>query len=244
MNTLSYGSGNSIMKCMLHEHACWEIILHRAGHVTSLIGNHSYYITEGDVMIIPPKVKHDGNSDVKYSDIYVQARTLDFPNVLVVHDFDGNILTLMNMLYKVLSEKEINYTNIADSLLDTICHYIKKLSNVSFQNPVVYKLKNTIYENIGNADFDLTHEITQSGSNADYLRRCFKKEIGKTPLGYLTWLRINQAKTLLLQDTFISVEDVSARCGFHDPFYFSTCFKKHVGTAPLQYRNRLKNAIL
>ncbi|MBO5070406.1 MAG: helix-turn-helix transcriptional regulator [Roseburia sp.] len=179
----------------------------------------------------------------KYSDIYVQTVTLDFPDVLIVHDFDGNILTLMNMMHKALSEKENNYTNIADSLLDTICQYIKKLSNVSFQNPVVYKLKNTIYENIENAGFDLTFEIAQSGSNADYLRRCFKKEIGKTPLGYLTWLRINQAKTLLLQDTFISVEDVSAHCGFHDSFYFSTCFKKHTGIAPLQYRNRSRDTM-
>lgn len=243
MNTINYGSGNEIMKCALHEHAYWEIILQRVGHVTSLIGNHSYSISEGDVMVIPPGIRHDGNSDVKYSDIYVQANALDFPDILIVHDFGGNILTLMNMLHKVLSEKENNYTNIADSLLNAICQYIKKLSNVSFQHPVVYKLKNLIYENIGNPDFNLTLEIAQSGANADYLRRCFKNEIGKTPLGYLTWLRINQAKTLLLQDTFISVEDVSARCGFHDSFYFSTCFKKHTEIAPLQYRNRTKGTI-
>ena len=61
------------------------------------------------------------------------------------------------------------------------------------------------------------------------------------PLEYLTRLRINQAKTLLVQDNFVSIEDVARNCGFNDSFYFSTCFKKHMGISPLRFRKNKLN---
>ena len=88
------------------------------------------------------------------------------------------------------------------------------------------------------AEFEVTRGMEQTGFDKDYLRRCFKKEVGKTPLEYLTSLRMEQAKTLLIQQTFSGVEAVATACGFSDPFYFSTCFKRHVGTSPLQYRKQ------
>lgn len=238
MNVLTSDSKRVARRCYSHTHSSWEIIIHLTGHTTSSIGTQSYLIEPGDVMVIPPHVPHDGISDAEYSDMNILVKELDFSDIIVVHDPDGNILTLMNMLHKVHTEKEENYSNIADSLLEAICQYIKKLTNVSIQNPVVYKLKNIIYENLGNADFNLKQEIAVTGSNPDYLRRCFKEELGRTPLGYLTWLRINHAKSLLRHDTYLSIEDVADRCGFRDSFYFSTCFKKHTGTSPLKYRRQ------
>ena len=89
------------------------------------------------------------------------------------------------------------------------------------------------------AEFDLTGEIEKTGFHPDYVRRCFKAETGKTPLAYLTWLRINKAKQLLVQHIGISIENIAAQCGFLDSFYFSTCFKKHTGMAPMQYRKEM-----
>jgi AraC-like DNA-binding protein len=49
-------------------------------------------------------------------------------------------------------------------------------------------------------------------------------------------LRIERAKILLTQHTFTGITDTAYFCGFNDSYYFSTCFKKHVGVPPLQYR--------
>ena len=106
------------------------------------------------------------------------------------------------------------------------------------QFPFVNEFKSIAYENISNAEFQITDQIAKMGFHPDYFRRCFKEETGKTPLEYLTSLRIRQAKTLLLQDNFISVENVAFNCGFTDNLYFSTCFKKHVGISPMQYRKK------
>lgn len=225
-------------KCQMHSHPSWEVILHKSGHATSHIGNAVYEINAGDILIIPPGTKHDGESETGYSDMYFQADNLDFFESFVVHDFDGSVLTLMNMLHKVMIEKEQNFNQIANNIAETICQYIKKYSEMNFRYPFVNELKNIIYKNISNPTFDLSEEIKKLGFNSDYLRRCFKHELGKTPLEYLTTLRLNQSKVLLKQDTFISIEDVSAQCGFNDSFYFSTCFKKHIGSSPLQYRKK------
>ncbi len=72
---------------------------------------------------------------------------------------------------------------------------------------------------------------------ANYFRRTFRKNFGETPLEYLTQLRIANAKQLLTIDSYKSISDVAAQCGFSDSLYFSTCFKKHVGMSPLKYRN-------
>lgn len=100
----------------------------------------------------------------------------------------------------------------------------------------MYDLKNILYENISNSDFKVASLAEVSGYNIDYLRRCFLAETGKTSREYLTGLRLSQAKKLLLQESFISIEDVALKCGFNDSFYFSTLFKKHFGVSPGSYR--------
>ena len=226
--------------CPPHSHPHWEIICRISGDSTSTIGDQTYSVSSGDLVIIPPEVKHFDVADQVYHAIDIQLDFLDFSDVLLLHDYSGDLATLMNMVHRTLLEKEANYRNIADSLMDAIYQYIKKLSLSIYRNPFVFRLKNLIYANVGNSGFDLTREIENSGFHPDYVRRCFKAETGKTPLAYLTWLRVSKAKQLLVQHTYESIETVAANCGFQDSFYFSTCFKKHTGLSPLHYRKNQK----
>lgn len=229
-------SPRELTRCSMHSHPNWEIILQLSGETRSKVSGTEVHVTKGDVLVIPPNAMHDGSSSSTYTDIYVQAETLDFPCFLTVHDTDSSILELFTMLHKVMTEKEENYARIADSLLDTICQYIKKLSSVEYKYPFIYTFKNNMYDNVSNPDFDILREIKKTGYNDDYFRRCFKKETGKTPLEYLTYLRIYLAKVLLVQETFVSIENLSSKCGFKDSYYFSACFKKHTGLSPSCYR--------
>ena len=228
--------------CKPHSHPFWEIILCTSGHSTAFIGDKKFAAIEGSIMVVPPNTEHYNVSDDYFTDMFMSAKTLDFYDIVFTHDIDGNVLVLMNMLHKTLTEKEFHYSEIADNLTETICSYIKKLSKNEHGHPFVNELKNTIYNNLSNIDFDLKSEIEHYGYNPIYLRRCFKKVMGKPPLEYMTELRIRQAKVLLIQNTFTSIENVAHSCGFNDSFYFSTCFKKHTGVSPMRYRkNNLPN---
>ena len=237
MNSILAMKSNEIYGCKPHAHNGWEIILQLNGNAGAVIGDESYCISEGDIMVIPPGVVHFNMSDNLFQDIYVQGKELDFSGAVFARDKDGSVRTLMEMLLKAIVEKENNYKLIADALLEAICLYIKKeLANTGKTNPYVDKLKNEIYANLANADFNIVEEMRKIGFNPTYFRRCFKEIVGKPPLEYMTQLRINRAKILLRQDNFVSVKNVAYACGFNDNLYFSTCFKKHVGISPIEYR--------
>jgi len=78
----------------------------------------------------------------------------------------------------------------------------------------------------------------------DYLRKLFKKEVGVSPLEYLTELRMKSAETLLtaMWTNEYSITEIAQMCGFADSLYFSRVFKKHFGCAPSNYAQK-KNVI-
>ena len=225
-------------KCEKHSHDMWEVILTLEGIVKTEIDKKIYYMQPGDLVAIPPGIEHSEFSEDGFGDMYFRTDKLDLSGIVLIHDFDRSIYTLMDMLLKCCMQKDKGHLLIEDKLVSTIILYIKRNLHNNSKYPFVEKLKNTIYNNISNTDFSLNEQIKKSGYNTDYLRRIFKSETGITPLEYLTDLRINQAKTLLLQNNFMSIDDVAKACGFNDKFYFSTCFKKSVGLSPLKYRKQ------
>ncbi len=229
-----------IKSCILHSHKHWEIILHLRGHTTSIIGGKEYRISKNDISIIPPEVVHGGHSDMAYTDMYIQCEDLDFNDIRILHDFDNAVYPLMKLLHKVYTEKGNSYKIIADNILTTIVSYLHKYADAEPKYSFVNDLKNQIYEHFSDCEFNILEYARTTGYNIDYLRRCFKKETGKTPLAYLTDMRLNHAKGLLKQETFLSVVDVAEKCGFNDSFYFSKIFKQHFNVSPLNYRMQQK----
>jgi signal transduction histidine kinase/DNA-binding LacI/PurR family transcriptional regulator/AraC-like DNA-binding protein len=79
-------------------------------------------------------------------------------------------------------------------------------------------------------------QVAQSvNASEDYLSRVFRRELGLTPWEYLTRLRIQRAKELLMSGAD-SVAVVGARVGFPDQAYFSRVFKKITGSTPQGFR--------
>lgn len=68
------------------------------------------------------------------------------------------------------------------------------------------------------------------------LNRKFKAEIGKTPVEYLTEVRINHAKAMLRRKD-LPITEIALRCGFGSGAHFSACFIKHTGVIPSKYRD-------
>lgn len=66
-----------------------------------------------------------------------------------------------------------------------------------------------------------------------YLSSLFVKNTGVKFTEYLNNLRVSHATTLA--DKKLSITEISARCGFSDPLYFSKVFKKITGKSPSEY---------
>lgn len=68
-----------------------------------------------------------------------------------------------------------------------------------------------------------------------YLIRIYKDVNKITPYEYLTIYRVSKAKKLI-QETAISIEDISSSCGFLNANTFIRAFKKYVGMTPTSYK--------
>ena len=71
--------------------------------------------------------------------------------------------------------------------------------------------------------------------SAQYISQLFKSEIGVNFLAYLTNIRMERAKKLLLS-TALSIGEISEQLGFGDYRVFTKVFKKSEGVTPSQYR--------
>lgn len=85
-------------------------------------------------------------------------------------------------------------------------------------------------------DYNLTLDILshELGISVPYLCMVIKQEIGMSYKEYLTKLRIEEAKKLLMEE-YISVSDVCQRVGYINVSYFIKIFQKYTGVTPTRY---------
>jgi len=68
-----------------------------------------------------------------------------------------------------------------------------------------------------------------------YFSKIFKEETGVNFIDYITKIRIDKAKELLLYSD-LSMKVICCKIGYSDPNYFSRSFKKIVGVTPTEYK--------
>ena len=85
-------------------------------------------------------------------------------------------------------------------------------------------------------DLSLDFLASQLNITKNYLCHIFKKETGISIIQYITQLRINHAKHLLLH-TSLKISEIAESVGYQDSSYFAMQFKNLCGVTPLQFRN-------
>lgn len=73
--------------------------------------------------------------------------------------------------------------------------------------------------------------------SANYISNLIKQELGIRYNDYITQLRLNHAKMLLLS-TNQSVKDITAACGYFSQSHFTKLFIEHMGCTPTEYRKK------
>ena len=81
--------------------------------------------------------------------------------------------------------------------------------------------------------FSLADMAAISRMPVETFRKRFTSELGIPPLGYLQFLKMERAKTLLRDG--MSVRQTGVEIGMPDPYHFSKQFKHIVGMSPTAY---------
>lgn len=87
---------------------------------------------------------------------------------------------------------------------------------------------------------DLAQLAEIGGLSRRQLERLFRTNLGDTPTGYYLKLRLRRARHLLEQ-TEMSVLEISLACGFVSAAYFSRAYRRYFGLAPRDDRRSLRS---
>ncbi len=86
-------------------------------------------------------------------------------------------------------------------------------------------------------DWKLTTLATACAFSPEHLRRVCRRELGRTPMEHVTYLRIQRAQELLeVGDE--KLEAIAPRVGYRSATVFSRAFARCVGMTPSEYRGR------
>ncbi|GLR70362.1 hypothetical protein GCM10007852_12700 [Agaribacter marinus] len=114
-------------------------------------------------------------------------------------------------------------------------------TGISSEQMLVDKITNYILSNY-QKNINLNDVIDETGISRSKATKVFKEVTKSTINEYLTMVRIEHAKSLLLTK---SVTVTAFDVGFNNPSYFTTVFKKYTKQSPTEYQHRAKkpNAI-
>lgn len=107
-------------------------------------------------------------------------------------------------------------------------------------NDLMGQVKTYLQHNYMLCDISLDSVSEILNINASYFSALFKRSFGVNFVEYLTELRMNAAKELLL-DPLRSTAEVAGLVGYESANYFTRAFKKRVGMTPTDYRRAVQS---
>ncbi|WP_231735314.1 helix-turn-helix transcriptional regulator [Gracilibacillus massiliensis] len=127
---------------------------------------------------------------------------------------------------------------MVDQVIAPFIQYIESNMNLEMKQ-LVEEVVQYIQEHYME-DISLESCADQVGTTAYTLSKAFKKVLAINFIDYLTTVRIDQAKELLLNTT-LKINDIAESVGYRHS-YFNRIFKKQIGVPPSQFRKMKSNS--
>lgn len=243
MNTILFvGQHPQTYGVRWHSHSHWELVYCTGGEGAFLFENGARlpYRT-GVAAAIPPGERHANSSQDGFTNIFLTIEEPSFPfrsAFTVEDDAEKHLLSAFSQArYYFLSDlnkRELVMAALGDLIASYLIVY--RSNQERFSEPVE-RIRSDILRHYTQADYALEQAIRRQPFHYDYLRKRFKKELGVTPLEYMTNLRMKKAETLLtaMDSGGYSIGEIAEQCGYEDPLYFSRVFKKRFGCSPSRF---------
>lgn len=231
----------------------YRICLVTEGECTVKFNRTSFTVKENDVFILFPEVEYTleycGSINLLYIS-FIGLRTEEifsrmgisknkcyFENMSHIRPFWEQEFVCENEFLDIVSESVVLYTLSEIGQRRAIQ---KKADEKTKPTDTMLFVKKYIDENFTNPCLSLEFISDKFKYNKKYLSHHFKKVFGFGITEYLYLLRINYACTLI-EDNHSSVQDISFKCGYKDPLYFSRVFKNQTGHSPKEMIRLKKN---
>ncbi len=119
--------------------------------------------------------------------------------------------------------------------IDLIHNYVLSFAQPSQGDERLWQLWQAIEADLADS-WTLSRMAKIATMSKEHLRRVAIREIGRSPLQHVIFLRMQRASHLL-GTTDEKIETIAREVGYSNPFTFSTTFKKWIGRRPSQHRS-------
>ncbi|MDN3015751.1 response regulator [Paenibacillus sp. BSR1-1] len=130
---------------------------------------------------------------------------------------------------KVCLEKWLDQLNLAEAKMNAPNIVVENLPSSTIER-VLHYIEKTPLDQI-----TLKDAAESVHMNPSYLSQLFKQQLNKKFVDYITELRIEESKRLLL-NTSLRMSEIAERVGYSDLAYFSNNFKRIIGYSPSEFR--------
>ena len=103
------------------------------------------------------------------------------------------------------------------------------------------RAKECVYEHISDADYDRDAFAADMGASTSTLYNKLRSLTGMNVSTFIRDIRMKEAYRLAKANPDMRVSDLAYHVGFHDPKYFSSCFKKYYDVLPKEFMESLQS---
>ena len=190
-----------------------------------------YNVNPTELVYIPQKLAYTA----EYNDtemIFIHFITaIDDKSTQVYHlHSTEKVFNLFLKAKSLWERKEPGYKLYVQSVFYEILGTIAENKSKSLLPPHFLKAVAIINAQYKNCTLCIEEICKKTGLSATNLRLLFKQYYGKTPLQYITDLRLEHARMMIANGA--TVESASYNSGFNDPKYFARVVKKRFGCTP------------
>ncbi|MBO6523517.1 MAG: response regulator [Balneolaceae bacterium] len=99
-------------------------------------------------------------------------------------------------------------------------------------------IQDLVVEHLADSTFNVAVLADLMHSSERQLYRTIQRLTGMTPLGYINSIRLNVARSLLINNKKLTIDLVAEQVGFKSRSHFSRLFKKAYGLSPGKYQSK------
>ena len=239
----------------LHYSESIEILICQQASGFILIEGQSFDCSSHEVIVIPPGILHTShikkgpgivtvfqlslaalqsvlNVNAAFNQEGIDIRELSF-----VHPEYDRLKVFINELEAETDKNPFNRLGILCQIFEIILKHSHETQAGSSKftdtiRPLIQWTEQNLSERVL-----LEDAATILGLSRNYFCRYFREQTGQTYFEYLTHLRLEKARTLLVEQR--SVTDAAYESGFENVSYFIRSFRKLFGITPLRFKKSL-----
>ena len=247
-----------------HWHPEHELIRVLKGSMQMRLDGRTVVIREGDVLLASDGVLHGGTpQNCVYECIVFDMQSIFSPtlcdeDMVRILQHKTNIKGLLTPehdacahLHKMFEAMAAHTKGYHYQVLEALNGFLGEVVRRELYEPPalgtskgrkqMVRLKNVLEMIHSNYDenLSLADMADSTQMNQKYFCRYFRSIIGKTPMDYLNYYRIECAcEQMSLSDQ--NITDVAMNCGFNDSSYFVKVFKRYKSMTPSQYIRQVR----